>query len=154
MVLDALEFVEWRQIGVVVVEMNDETDRHQVLVIMVEEQAAAGVVVQGPANRVLHEALLMLGRIDLPDFLEPDAKFRRLTFGVERVFRDQLLGQAAARTFGEQRVLAEQFHATGKGVLRLAVPADPHVAGGDAAHRAIVVIEHFGRGKTGIDLDA
>jgi hypothetical protein len=31
---------------------------------------------------------------------------------------------------------------------------EAHVAGGDAAHRALVVVEHFGAGKAGIDLDA
>ena len=56
---------------------------------------------------MLDQALLVFRRIDLPDFLEPDAEFRRLRVGVEREFRDQLLGQAAARAFGEQRVFAD-----------------------------------------------
>ena len=103
---------------------------------------------------MLDQALLVLGGIDLPDFLQPDAEFRRLALGVERVFRDQLLAQAAARAFGEQRVLAEQFHAAREGILWLAVPADAHVAGRDAAHRAAVVVQHFGRGKARIDFDA
>ena len=38
--------------------------------------------------------------------------------------------------------------------LWLAVPGDAHVAGRDAAHRAVVVVEHFGRGKARIDFDA
>ena len=35
-----------------------------------------------------------------------------------------------------------------------AVLGDAHVAGGDALHRALVVVEHFGRGKARIDFDA
>jgi hypothetical protein len=35
-----------------------------------------------------------------------------------------------------------------------AVAADAHVAGGDAAHGALVVVQHFGAGEAGIDLDA
>jgi hypothetical protein len=35
-----------------------------------------------------------------------------------------------------------------------AVAGDAHVAGGDALHRAIVVEQHFGRGKAGEDLHA
>ena len=103
---------------------------------------------------MLDQALLVFGGIDLPDFLQPDAEFRRLAVGVEREFRDQLLGQAAARAFGEQRVFAEQFHAAGEGILVAAVLGDAHVAGRDAAHRAVFVVEHFGRGKARIDLDA
>src|SRR5262245_28866216 len=83
--LDALELVERRQIGIVVVQVNDETDRHEVVAIMVEEQAATRVVLQRPADGVLDQALLMLGRIDLPDFLQADAEFRRLALGVESV---------------------------------------------------------------------
>ena len=103
---------------------------------------------------MLDQALLVLGGIDLPDFLQADAELRRLALGVEREFRDQLLAQAAARAFGEQRVFAEQFHAAGVGILVAAVPGDAHVAGGDAAHRAVVVVEHFDRGKARIDFDA
>ena len=103
---------------------------------------------------MLDQALLVLGGIDLPDFLQPDAEFRRLALGVERVFRDQLLAQAAARAFGEQRVLAEQLHAAREGILGLAIPADAHVAGRNAAYCAAVVVQHFGRGKARIDFDA
>ena len=151
--LEALEFVERRQIRIVVIEMHDEADRHQIVVVVIEERAAAGRIVQRPAERMLDQALLVLGRIDLPDFLEADAEFRRLAVGVEREFRDQLLGQAAARAFGEQRVFAEQFHAARVGRFVRAVLGDAHVAGGDAAHRALLVVEHFGRGEARIDLD-
>ena len=41
-----------------------------------------------------------------------------------------------------------------KRVLRLAVAADAHVAGGDPDHLAAFAVEHFGRGEAGIDLDA
>ncbi|MGY3293754.1 hypothetical protein ACVWWP_006821 [Bradyrhizobium sp. LM3.6] len=85
--------------------------------------------------------------------MSPMPELRRFAVGVQRELRDQLLGQAAAGAFGEQGVLAEQFHAAGEGVLRLAVPADAHVAGGDALHRALLVIEHLGSGKARIDLD-
>ena len=59
-----------------------------------------------------------------------------------------------AGTFGEQRVFAEQLHAAGEGILRLAVPSDAHVAGGDAAHRALFVVQNFGRGEARVNLDA
>ena len=96
----------------------------------------------------------MLGRIDLPQFLDADAVFLRLASFVELVFGDELLGQRAARAFGEQSVFAAQLHAARKGILRLAVAADAHVAGGDADDFAFVAIEHFGRGEAGIDFDA
>ncbi len=35
-----------------------------------------------------------------------------------------------------------------------AVLGDAHVAGRDAAHRALVVVKHLGRGKARVDLDA
>ena len=36
----------------------------------------------------------------------------------------------------------------------LAVLADAHVAGGDAAHLAVLAVEHFRRREARIDLDA
>ncbi len=35
--LEALEFIERRQIRVVVIEMHDEADRHQIIVIVIKE---------------------------------------------------------------------------------------------------------------------
>ena len=55
--LEALELVERRQVRVRVVEVHDEADRHQVVVEVIEERAAAGVAVERPAERVLHQAL-------------------------------------------------------------------------------------------------
>ena len=40
--LEALELVERRQIRIVVVEMHDEADRDLVVIVMIEEGAAAG----------------------------------------------------------------------------------------------------------------
>src|SRR6202021_3811897 len=102
---------------------------------------------------MLDQALLVLGRIDLPDLLEADAEFRWLAFGIEGKFRDQLLGQAAARPFREKGVFAEQFHAARERGLVRTVLGDTHVAGRYAAHRALLIVEHFGRGEARINLD-
>jgi hypothetical protein len=96
----------------------------------------------------------VLRRIDLPEFLEPDAEFRRLAIVRKPVFRDQDLAERSARAFGEQCVLAEQLHAAGEAVGRLALLADAHVAGGDAAHLAIVTGDQFGRREARIDFNA
>ncbi len=91
--LEALEFVERRQVGVLVVEVDDEADRHEVVAIVVEERTAAGLVVERPAERVLNEARFVLVGRDLPQFLEADAEFLRLAVAVEGEPRDELLGE-------------------------------------------------------------
>lgn len=58
------------------------------------------------------------------------------------------------RAFGEQRVLSEQFHPARIGRLVRTVLGDAHVAGGDAAHLAVLAVDHFRRGEAGIDFDA
>src|SRR5262249_14762472 len=123
-------------------------------VIVIEERAAAGLRAERPSERVLDPALAVLGRVDLPDFFQADAEFPRLAVGVERIFGDQLLGQAAARAFGEQRVFAEQLHAAGVGTLVLAALANATAAGGKAGPAALVVIVRSGRGKARIVLAA
>ena len=100
------------------------------------------------------EALLEFGRIDLPQLLQADAEFLRVDTVAQVELRHQHLGERAARTFGDQRVLGVQFHARRVGVLVLAGLGHAHVAGGDALHRPVVVVEHLGGGESRIDLDA
>jgi hypothetical protein len=58
--LEALELVERRQIRIVVIEMHHETDRYQIVVVVIEKRAAAGLAVERPAERMLDQSLLML----------------------------------------------------------------------------------------------
>ncbi len=100
--LEALEFLERRQIGIIVIEMNNESDRHQVVVIVIEKRAAAGGIVERPAETVLHQAGPMPVGRDLPEFFQPDAEFRRLPAVIEPVARDQRLAQIPARSFRKE----------------------------------------------------
>ena len=154
MVLEALEFVEWRQRRVVVVEMDDEADDDLVVLDMIEERAAAGAHVERPAERVLDRAGAMLARIDLPHFLDADAVLLEVAvFGQAKLLQKQL-GQGAARAFRKQRIAAAQFHAARERGFGLAFAADAHVASRNADDRAVVVVENFGRRKARIDFDA
>ena len=103
---------------------------------------------------MLHQPLAVLVGRDLPQLFQAEAEFLRLALPGEIELRDELLAEIAARAFREQRVFGAQFHAAGEAVLRLLVLADAHVAGGDAGDRAVIVVEHFGRGKARIDFDA
>ena len=88
--LETLEFVERRQIRIVVVEVDDETDRHEIVAEMIEERAAAGAVVERPAHGVLHKPALVILRRDLPQLLQADAEFLRLAVLRKPEARDQL----------------------------------------------------------------
>ena len=105
MCLEALEFLERRQIRIGVIEMDDKADRHQVVVVddrgtsrrrLRRRAASRRCAARGPG-------WCFAGR-DLPELLQPDAEFLRLATAVECEFRDQRLRQAAAGAFGEQRV--------------------------------------------------
>ena len=152
--LVALELVERRKIRIRITEADHETDRDLVVFEVVQERAAVGVVRERPARGMDDQPRHMLGRVDLPEFLDADAMDLRIAARIELVARDELLAQMAARTFGKHRVLGMQFHADLKIARRLAVAADAHVAGGYALDRALFVEQHFGRGEAGEDLDA
>ena len=109
--------------------------------------------VERPAERVLDEAGLVLAGRQPPQLLEADAVFLRLAL-VEVVGLGELLGQRAARALGEQRVAAAQLHAAAEVGRGHAVPAEPHVAGGDAFDGAVRAGEDLGGGEAGIDVDA
>ena len=94
----------------------------------------------------------MLGRIDLPQLLDPDA----IGLGIDALPQieamDQGLGQRAAATLGEQGQPAMELDAGCEIARGLAVLADAHIAGRDTLHPSGLVIEHLGGGKARIDL--
>ena len=95
----------------------------------------------------------MLLRVDLPEFLDTNAEFRHIESFGEVELGNDLLGKMPAHTFSEEGVLAQKRHAARIGVLHLAIAADTHIAGCDADDGTFVVVEHFLRGKAGVNLD-
>ena len=90
----------------------------------------------------------------LPQLFQPDAVFLRAALGIEAEAADQLLGERAARAFGEQRVFAGERDAWRVAVLVRAVAGDAHVAGDDALDLAVRPEHRVGDGDARIDLDA
>src|SRR5450759_986989 len=152
--LEALEFVERTDPGIFVIQADDKTNRHLVVIQMVEEGAAVGAPVHGPAGGVDDQARLVALRLHLPQLLDADAVGLRVDALAQLEFLHQALGQRAAGALGENRLFCVQLHA-GLVILRvLAVAAYAQVAGGHALDRAVLVVEHLGRGEAGVDLDA
>src|SRR5262249_22777644 len=112
--LKALEFLERREVGIFVVEMDHETDGHEVVVEMIEKRPAAGAGIERPAESVLHQSRAMLLGRDLPQLLEAEAELLRLAAVGEAKALQQQLAETAARALGEQRVLGAQLHAAGE----------------------------------------
>src|SRR5262249_60208942 len=100
------------------------------------DQAAAGVVVERPAEGVLGQAGMMLFRRDLPQLFQAETEFLRLAAFAEAEALHERLGEAAARALREQRVFRAQLHAAGEAILVVTILGETHVAGGDAGHRA------------------
>src|SRR5690606_19709383 len=149
--LEALELFKGSQIRVLVVEVNYKADGHEIVVEVVEERATTRRAVERPAERVLHQALLVLLGLDLPKLFQPDAEFLRLASFRKTEAGDELLGERSARALADQNVLAEQCHA-GLVVRPLtAVALHTHVAGNDAGDSIVFVKDQFGGGKAGID---
>ncbi len=96
----------------------------------------------------------MLGRIDVPQFLDADAVNLRLAIGFQIELGLERLGQVAARAFSEEGVLGVEFHAGLVFTLVAAILGYAHVLGGDALDRAIFVVEHLRGREAGEDLDA
>src|SRR5690242_10542570 len=117
--------------------MDDKTDRNEIVAEVIDERAAAGAIVERPAQRVLHQAAAMLVRGDLPELLEPDAEFLWLPIVPQSEMLDQGFRKAAARAFGEQRVFGAQFHAAGETGFMVAFFGDAHVAGGNPDDRGV-----------------
>src|SRR6185312_4817097 len=89
-----------------------------------------------------------------PEFLDADAIGLRPAFLTQLEALDQLLGQRAAATFGEECLFRTELDTGLEIRRRLAVLTDTLRTGRDAADPAAVIEQHFGAGKAGIDLDA
>src|SRR6185437_12135632 len=146
--------LEGAEIGVAIVEPDDEADRDLVVLEVIEKGAAIGRAVERPADRMKDEARLVARRIDLPQLLDADAVGLRVGGGTQIEALDQCLGQRAAAALSEEGLLADQLDAGLEGVGRLAVLADAHAAGSNALDAPFFVVEHLGTGEARIDLDA
>ncbi len=150
--LQPLHLVERRQPGVGIVEPDHEAVRHQVVAEMVEPRAAIGPAVQRPAHGVLHQARPVLRCRHLPQLLDAEPVGLRVDATPQVEPLHQLLGQRAAAALREQRVGRTQLHPPRVVRTRLAVAADPHVAGGDADDAAFL-LQQLGRPEARVDLD-
>src|SRR5690606_41933917 len=82
MMLQALHFFERAQVRVAGAEVGDQTDINLTAFQMIQERAAgAAGLAQRPASSANYPTGLMVGRIDLPQFLDPHTvTLGRLTF--------------------------------------------------------------------------
>ncbi len=94
---------------------------------------------------------MVLG-LHFPQLLDADAVGLGVGAVAQLELRLELLAEVAATAFGEQRVLGVQLHARLVVRTRRAITIEPHVAGGDALHRARLVEQDLGAGKARIDL--
>src|SRR5271169_3417001 len=125
--LEALEFLEGAEPGVGVIEADNEADGDLPVLQVIEEGAAIDVAGERPADRMNDLARLMLGRIDLPKFLEADAEGLGIGSEAKLVAFGHLLGKRTPAAFGEQGELAMQLDA-GREIRRgLAILADAHI---------------------------
>src|SRR5579863_457315 len=134
--------------------MNNKADGDQILIVMIEEGAAARPVAERPTECMLHEARLEFGRIDRPDFFQADAEFLGRAPVFQPVTGDYPLGERSARALGEERVFAAKLHAASEAGLVLAIATNPQVAGRHPDDLALLAEQGLGGGEAGVYLDA
>jgi hypothetical protein len=152
--LEALKLFEGRKVGIGIIEISDQTNRHLAVLEMIEKRTpGCAMLAEWPTRPVDHQARPVLRRIDLPEFLDPETIVLGSRARGQIVARDQFFAELATRAFGKQRVLGVQLQTRLETVFRLAVLVTAHVAGSDALDRTVVVVEDFGRGKAREDFD-
>ncbi len=145
--LEALELLERRQIRVVVVEMHHEADRdHDCRRGDRGTSRRRSQLSSGQPKECCTSPRLCLAGSTCQSSFRPRPNFGGSRLAVERrTWRSAAWSGCRARLRANSVYLPRSSMPRVKRVLRLAVPADAHVAGGDAGHRALVVIEHLGR---------
>ncbi len=128
------------ELRVGVFEADDQADGDAIVGEAVDPAAAVHVGGNGPAERVGDEARLDAAGLDVPQFLDAEAVDLRIDV-VELIFFDELLGERAARAFGEDGDFGAQFVAGRVVVFGLAVFVDALVFGDDAGDSVVFVDE-------------
>src|SRR6185437_9310192 len=154
MSLEALQLFERAGPCVAIVQMHDESDADQALVHVIEKRASTGPIVQWPAKTMLHQAGTMSPRLNLPELLDADAKLGRVPIGAQLISINERLAQAAARAFGKQRIACTQLDTARPARLLPPIPADSHVAGGDADDLIARAVEELHTREARVQLHA
>ena len=151
---EALEFHIGEEMRVFVVEADHEADRNLIAFQMIHEGPTIGLRIHRPAGRMHDLARLRLRGIDFPQFLDPDAVGLDLGVLAQVEFLHQQLAQMTAAALGEHGLLGMQFHTDLEHRTFAAVLQAAHIAGRDALHAAILVVQDLGGGEAGIDFHA
>ena len=154
MSLELLELVEGGEGRIFIVQMDDESDRHQSIIVVIKKRSSAAAARQRPPKRVLNNPRAEFLRGNLPQLLEANSIFLWAVRRLEFVAGDRLFRQGSARAFRKQYVLAPQFHAPGETGLWFAVPSNSHIAGRDADYIAFLPEKQFGRSEARVDFNA
>lgn len=137
----ALELLVGVEVGVAVVEADDEAEVHEVGRLVVHEGAAVHVVRHRPADRVLHQSRLQLFLGHLPDLFVPDAVRLLVAARSQVELPDRSLGQRAPAALRKHHLLRAQLDPALERVLRLPVLVDARVCSRHADHTRALLVE-------------
>jgi len=153
--LVALELLERTDIRIAVTEICDHAEGNEIVFHVIEKAAAVGAaLLERPPRAVYYEPLTVLLRVDFPEFLDAETIVLSTAPGIEFEACDEVFAKVPAAAFGKERVLGVELHSRRIAVLVLATGRNTHVAGCDALDPAVLVEQHLGRRKAGIDLGA
>ncbi len=153
MLFPALKLLERIKMRVAISKAHHETQCNLPTSLMIEESAAISIA-QRPTLSMNDQARLVLGGIDVPQFLHAQPVDLRFAVSVQMELPLQYLGQVAACTFSKEGIFGVQLQSRLIVALAVAFAIDAHVTGRNALHAAILIIEDFGGGESREYLDA
>ena len=106
-----LKLLEGADVGVGVVEADDDTEGDHLVLHVVEPSSSVGRVVERPAERVLDRAGVVVLLLDLPNLLDAESVRLNVLAIPKPQARDDLLRETAVRSLGEQGDLGVELHA-------------------------------------------
>mmetsp|Transcript_68331 Transcript_68331/g.160665 ORF Transcript_68331/g.160665 Transcript_68331/m.160665 type:complete len:284 (-) Transcript_68331:109-960(-) len=153
MVLEVLELLVRTQVRVVVIKTDDVTHQDLVVAPVVDERAAPCLFVCGPADGVGRHALLVLGWIHLPHFLEPNPKGLVLAVLPKVVLFEKRLCERTPTALCKNGLAGPQFEPACKIGGRFSVSPYPNVVCGNSLDAVVLIVKHLARGKPAVDLN-
>ena len=139
MLLPLLKFIKRRQIRVVVAQGHYIANRDLVVVTVVKIRAGCCTFCSRPPRSVNNKSLLVLGGVDIPDFLEAETVMLRVAALIQLERSYKLLPKMPPTAFSEYCIFGVELHSRHVRVPVTAIGSDAHVAGGDTLHASIIV---------------
>lgn len=141
MSIEKMELIEWREIGVIVIEVKKKEKRKNIVIKMIEEREEEGFNVKRKEERMMKEERFVIRRIKMKKIIKEDEKIGRLEEIVKIEIRNEMIGEWKKREIEDKKIFKEKRNEESIVREKCEVELEENVESRKEDKREIVIIE-------------